>query len=101
MKIRKTKTSEEFNEYELKDIKKLEADWFVYYYESGCYDGQGFAIWKKDEKYFYSNLGHCSCYGPTDDLNSIPYSNFGDIEKIGKNYSNAKQVIDYIKSHKL
>lgn len=101
MKIKSIKNSEKFSDYELKDVKKLNADWFVYYYETGCYDGSGFAIWKKDGKYLYADLGHCSCYGPVEDLNSIPYDSLEDIGKFANKYNFGINVLEYVKSHKL
>jgi len=38
----------------------------VYWYEYGNYDGQGIAIAKVGRTHHYANLGHCSCYGPTE-----------------------------------
>lgn len=43
-------------------------DWLVYYYGEAPYEGEGYAICKKDELYYYQDLGHCSCYEPTDHL---------------------------------
>jgi len=40
----------------------LIVDW----YEYGNYDGSGTAIAKAGRKYYYANLSHCSCYGPTE-----------------------------------
>ncbi len=52
-------------------------------------------------KYFYTDMGHCSCYGPTSNLNSIPYDSLEDIEKFADNYNQGKQVIELIKEKKL
>lgn len=98
MEIIKTTSSEELDVYELKNVNKLEADWFVYRYWHESYEGSGMAIWKKDGKYFYCNLGHCSCNGPTEDLSSIPYDSLDDIEKIMSNYDDKdKEVLKLIK----
>ena len=43
-------------------------DWLAYTYGTGSYEGSGSAIWKKDGKYHQASLGHCSCYGPLDNL---------------------------------
>ena len=56
------------------NIRDLGCKWFVYYYESGSYEGSGFAVWKIKDKFFYDDLGHCSCYGPTDRLKSFAFS---------------------------
>lgn len=39
-----------------------------YWYVSDDYDGQGDILLKKEDQWEANNLGHCSCYGPTDDL---------------------------------
>ena len=103
MRILKTRQSEKLEDYELKKVKELKADWFVYYYKTGDYDGSGFCVWRKDTKFFYTDMGHCSCYGPTDDLISIPYNSIDDIEKIAGNsdYNGAKAVIQLIKTTNL
>lgn len=94
---------EKLNEYDFENIDKLNAEWFVYWYEIGSYDGDGFAVWKKDDKYYYSGLGHCSCYGPTESIkNAIGFS-LEEVEKIAKtNYDyseSGKDVIKYIKEN--
>lgn len=38
--------------------------WIVYHYTCGSYEGHGEAILKENNKYYYYDLGHCSCYGP-------------------------------------
>lgn len=43
-------------------------DWLVYWYQSGSYEGDGVAAYKKDGKFGWANLGHCSCYGPEEQL---------------------------------
>jgi hypothetical protein len=84
-------------EYDCPNIQKLGCKWFVYYYQSGDYEGSGFAVWKKGRKFFYSDLGHCSCYGPTEKLESIDYT-FKEITKIASNYESygSKSVIQHI-----
>lgn len=91
--------SEELNEWDLKPVEKLNSSFFVYSYEYGSYDGSGFAAWDLPEgKYGYAYLGHCSCNGPTEDLNSIPYT-LEELEQIGTKYSDeyAPAVIAKIK----
>lgn len=43
------------------------ADWLVEWYENGCYDGTGEAVWKVGTRYYWTSLSHCSCYGPWGD----------------------------------
>lgn len=97
--------SEHFTDYTLEEINELSADFFVYWYESGSWDGRGFAIWKRDDKWFYDGLGHCSCYGPTENLkiaNNAGFT-FEQVSEIAKNddYSGGKIVIEYIIKKKL
>jgi hypothetical protein len=47
-----------------------DADWVVYWYQDGGYDGRGTLVWKQGDKYETTNLGHCSCYGPLDSLDA-------------------------------
>ncbi|MCE5269526.1 MAG: hypothetical protein LLG00_16745 [Planctomycetaceae bacterium] len=42
-------------------------DWVVHNYDAGDWSGSGTAAAYKDGQLFMWNLGHCSCYGPTDD----------------------------------
>lgn len=89
MKIYKARGGDKLSAYELTEVKRQlpKAVWFIYWYETGSYDGTGFAIWKnEDGKFGYSYLGHCSCNGPVDYLESIPYT-LEEVEKIiDKNY---------------
>lgn len=102
MKIYKITTSDKLSEYELERFKeKTKAEWAVYDYEIGHYDGSGFMIWRKNKKYYYHDMGHCSCYGPTEEVAGISYNSFKEIEKIGRNYTKAKGVIELIKMKKL
>jgi len=81
-------------------------DFLVYAYESGSYDGSGFAVWKRDKDFFYHEMGHCSCYGPWDQVeksNGVVCT-FDQIKSLIKdNYYNdhAKTVIDFIEKKKL
>lgn len=64
-----------FNEYNIDEIFKQlhEFDWLVYSYGWCSCEGDGNMIHKKDGKYFLTNLGHCSCHGPLDDISKVPY----------------------------
>jgi hypothetical protein len=48
------------------------AEWIVYWYESGSYDGDGIGVAKYKDGYEILNLGHCSCYGPVEHINGVP-----------------------------
>ena len=44
-------------------IKKI-----VYWYEVGDYDGSGWALVQKADGWLSVCLGHCSCYGPEENI---------------------------------
>lgn len=61
-------TSEPLSSY---DVDKLESFGFQevrYYYGVGYYEGGGFALLNHNGRWFKHDMGHCSCYGPTDHL---------------------------------
>jgi len=94
---------EELSGYEIEIIKDLKADFFVYRYESGSYEGYGFAIWKIGSKWFYENMDHCSCYGPTENITSYgregyTFAQVKDLVK--KNYTEYQDIVDYIVKNK-
>ena len=94
----------EEDEYIQKDIEKLAPELAVYSYESGSYEGSGFVVFKKENKWFYDDLGHCSCYGPTENLDkasNMPFT-FEQIQSIENNWnSHAREVVEYITKNKL
>ena len=101
-RIYKIKGSDGLSEWDLEDIEKLGADWLVYYYEAGDYEGSGFAVWKVKDKFYYHDMGHCSCYGPTEEMeNTMPMDRIEDIEKFADNYNHGEKVIKFIRSKKL
>lgn len=59
----------ELDEYDLKHVEGINFSILVYSYEYGGYEGSGFAAWKVGSKWYYHELGHCSCYGPLEHLN--------------------------------
>jgi len=50
------------------DYDRFDFDWLVYWYQTGSYDGDGVAAYKRDGKFGWANLGHCSCYGPEEQI---------------------------------
>lgn len=97
--------ADEFSEYDLKDLEKINFSLFVYSYEGGSYDGSGFSVGKIGDKWFYHELGHCSCNGPTDgvDTSSNVLHDLNQIEElVEKNYSysnHAGEVLKWIKEN--
>jgi hypothetical protein len=53
------------------DIERLESlgvEKAWYWYSQGSYEGSGQLLMLKDGLYYTHDMGHCSCYGPTDNL---------------------------------
>lgn len=95
---------EEFSEYETKDLANFVFNLFVYSYETGAYEGNGFAAWTANGKeWYYHELGHCSCNGPTDHINqsaktSVTLEQLEEI--VNKGYDDyGKEVVAYIKKN--
>jgi hypothetical protein len=59
----------ELDEYNIKDLLPLELDEIWYWYSSAPYEGSGQMIMRKGGMYDLHDMGHCSCYGPTERVN--------------------------------
>lgn len=88
-------------------VGKVEADIFIYSYERGSYDGSGMAVWRHKGKWAYHYLGHCSCYGPLENIRTSDNAKFtlAQIKKILTSKDNewnvhAKSVADYLNKYK-
>lgn len=58
-------------------IALIEADIFIYSYENGGYDGSGMAVWRNNKgEWAYQYLGHCSCYGPLENIRTSDKAKF-------------------------
>jgi hypothetical protein len=69
-----------FSDYEIEDLGKLNLDHAWYWYAYGSYEGDGAILMLKDGKWNWDSLGHCSCYGPTDNLAFNPsYDSLDDL----------------------
>lgn len=84
------------------------ADWIVYSYMSGSWEGDGVAIHKENGKLFQSNIGHCSCYGPQEQLScdSQGSKGYDTLEDLLKDCSESlkkelRPVLDVIEREKL
>ena len=60
--------SEPFSQSEFDYIKTFGIDEIWYWYGSGSYEGAGQILMRKGKLYDLHNCGHCSCYGPTQDV---------------------------------
>jgi len=78
-------------------------DVLIYDYERGSYSGSGTAVWKRGDQWYYLDLIHCSCYGPTNEISSADLSPFtlAQVKEIlSKNYEEqSKNVLDYLEKN--
>jgi hypothetical protein len=97
MNIYTVGNSIEFDKYGLEEIP--EHDVFVYYYETAPYEGSGFAAWKNGDKFGYHDLGHCSCYGPLDHIDSRAIYTLDELVMIadGYSYNKGPEVVALLK----
>ena len=55
--------------WELDELEKKHAiDEVWYQYAEGSYEGNGTMILRRGDKYALHDMGHCSCYGPTEEF---------------------------------
>ena len=95
----------EFGEWDIKEFIDIPFSIFIYSYEHEYYEGSGFSAWKVGKDWFYHELAHCSCNGPTDGINisgNAPLK-FAELKVIvDKNYNDhGKNVISFIEKKKL
>lgn len=97
IKVILTAGSDELNGRDLDKVMKLNSKYFIYFYKIGDWSGSGWAMWDlPDNKFGYTSLSHCSCNGPVEDLNSIPYT-LDEIKKLSRFYSEcADPVIEMV-----
>lgn len=70
----------DLSEYEVRDLKEkgIEEAYYWYVYES--YEGSGYILYRKEDKWYVKSMGHCSCYGPLEDLDfTHPYDSLEDV----------------------
>ena len=60
--------SEELSQYELEGVECQGIDEIWYHYNCGGYEGWGHLLARIEDRYELFDLGHCSCYGPTDGI---------------------------------
>lgn len=76
------------------------AEWCVYWYESGSYEGSGSAYaGNSNGEYWETYLGHCSCNGPCDDKSQWNKLDLSDLKMhlIG----DTRGIVDKIKEERL
>ncbi len=68
-------TWEPLSEYDIRDLKDF--DRVYYWYESWSYEWSWYMIGIKNGKWYWKDMWHCSCYGPTEGIeNATPYNSF-------------------------
>jgi hypothetical protein len=60
----------ELDEYDIEDLKHKNIDIAVYWYACGSYEGQGQLLFHSVNGWNLKDLGHCSCYGPIEGIES-------------------------------
>ena len=55
--------------YDENILEEVGIEWAIYDYECSGYEGTGNALMYKEGKWYTHDLGHCSCYGPFEELN--------------------------------
>ena len=58
----------ELHEWDFRYLDKLSLDEIWYWYGVGDYEGAGQLLMRKGEKYDLHDMGHCSCYGPVEEV---------------------------------
>ena len=52
--------------FDVRNLAAKEIRWAVYWYGYGSYEGSGVLLGRREKDWIVLDLGHCSCYGPTD-----------------------------------
>lgn len=60
--------SEKLSEYEIKELKEKNIEEAYYWYKTGYYAGSGYIIYRIADKWGCHDMGHCSCYGPIEGI---------------------------------
>jgi hypothetical protein len=74
----------------------------VYWYGHGSYEGAGHMLVSTDGmRWRDADLGHCSCYGPTDSSSFSPPRTLEDLEQAYTEaaYRDVKPLFEAIRSH--
>ena len=58
--------SSELADYEIAKLEELGIEEARYWYAQGDYEGSGQLLMLKGGKWYHHDMGHCSCYGPTE-----------------------------------
>lgn len=70
-----------FGEREARELKALGISEAWYWYGYYGYEGVGQMLILKDGKYYLHDMGHCSCYGPIENISfTDPFSSLEEIK---------------------
>lgn len=58
----------DWEELSKSDLEYVDADEIWYWYATGNWEGSGQLVARQGDLYFHHDMGHCSCYGPTENL---------------------------------
>ena len=61
-------------DYVLDVVEQSGAEEIWYWYWTAPYEGSGWLLARKGDKYDTADLGHCSCYGPEDLVEGLEYT---------------------------
>lgn len=56
------------SEWDIEKLESLGIDEVWYWYAYGSYEGSGQILMRKGDEWDVHNAGHCSCFGPTDEV---------------------------------
>ena len=65
--------------YELRNIELEGVDEIWYWYAQCGYEGSGHILMRKGDLFDIHDCGHCSCYGPTDNVH-FKWKTFDDLK---------------------
>lgn len=68
MIIHEKHTTHNLEQSDFDHLKSLGIDEIWYTYEIGGYEGSGQMIMRKGDLYDHHDMGHCSCFGPIDNM---------------------------------
>lgn len=89
-----------FDEYDIKHLQEHNIDEAWYWYVSDSYEGSGQLLFMKNGCWFLHDCGHCSCYGPLENLKiDVGYTNLVELsEKMtSENLKQVQPLIDMAK----
>lgn len=94
----------ELEDYELKSFRAAEIEAVYYWYGSGGYEGAGQALLLKDGKWAVHDMGHCSCYGPTDHFSAPTEQWYDSLDSIPASgteiwYADVRPLIEAARKH--